>query len=61
MQDVDQELLLNSNLAVSKVSKTKIPPQWVQCDLRTLDMSILGKFSVIMAGSIQLHKLLNCS
>ena len=25
------------------------PPQWVQCDLRDFDMSILGKFSVIMA------------
>ncbi|KAF2354646.1 MT-A70-like [Trinorchestia longiramus] len=25
------------------------PPQWIQCDLRFLDMSILGKFSVIMA------------
>ena len=23
--------------------------QWIQCDLRQLDMSILGKFSVIMA------------
>ncbi|XP_045588812.1 N6-adenosine-methyltransferase subunit METTL3 [Procambarus clarkii] len=25
------------------------PPQWIQCDLRFLDMSILGKFAVIMA------------
>jgi len=25
------------------------PPQWIQCDLRSLDMSLLGKFSVIMA------------
>ena len=25
------------------------PPQWIQCDLRSLDMGILGKFSVIMA------------
>ncbi|OQR71019.1 N6-adenosine-methyltransferase 70 kDa subunit-like [Tropilaelaps mercedesae] len=25
------------------------PPQWIQCDLRFFDMSILGKFSVIMA------------
>ena len=24
-------------------------PQWVQCDLRQFDMSVLGKFSVIMA------------
>ncbi len=26
-----------------------VPPQWVQCDLRSLDLSVLGKFSVIMA------------
>ncbi|XP_071542409.1 N(6)-adenosine-methyltransferase catalytic subunit METTL3 [Panulirus ornatus] len=25
------------------------PPQWIQCDLRYLDMAILGKFAVIMA------------
>lgn len=25
------------------------PPQWVQCDLRYLDMNALGKFAVIMA------------
>ncbi|KAL3245198.1 hypothetical protein MRX96_018329 [Rhipicephalus microplus] len=25
------------------------PPQWIQCDLRYFDMSILGKFSVVMA------------
>uniref|UniRef100_A0A0A9Y4S1 mRNA m(6)A methyltransferase n=2 Tax=Lygus hesperus TaxID=30085 RepID=A0A0A9Y4S1_LYGHE len=25
------------------------PPQWIQCDLRYLDMTILGKFAVIMA------------
>ena len=52
MQDVDQELLMNSNLATSRISRTKIPPQWIQCDLRTLDMTVLGKFSVIMAGKI---------
>jgi mRNA (2'-O-methyladenosine-N6-)-methyltransferase len=26
------------------------PAQWVQCDLRFFDMSVLGKFTVIMAG-----------
>lgn len=25
------------------------PPQWIQCDLRYFDMSLLGKFSVVMA------------
>jgi len=28
---------------------TLVPPQWVQCDLRSLDLSVLGKFSVVMA------------
>lgn len=28
---------------------TLFAPQWIQCDLRYLDMSILGKFAVIMA------------
>ncbi|EDW43417.1 GM26549 [Drosophila sechellia] len=25
------------------------PPQWIQCDLRFLDMTVLGKFAVVMA------------
>ena len=25
------------------------PVQWVQCDLRNFDLSVLGKFSVVMA------------
>jgi mRNA (2'-O-methyladenosine-N6-)-methyltransferase len=32
-----------------KESTTLYPPQWVQCDLRYLDMTVLGKFAVIMA------------
>lgn len=28
---------------------TLIPPQWIQCDLRYLDFSVIGKFSVVMA------------
>ncbi len=30
-------------------TRNLVPPQWVQCDLRSLDLSVLGKFSVIMA------------
>ena len=26
-----------------------VPPQWVQCDLRNLNLPVLGKFSVVMA------------
>lgn len=38
-----------------------IPPQWIQCDLRYLDMSCLGKFSVIMADPpwYEIYKFLN--
>lgn len=28
---------------------TLFPPQWVQCDLRNFNMSVLGKFAVVMA------------
>ncbi|KAK3909150.1 N6-adenosine-methyltransferase catalytic subunit [Frankliniella fusca] len=35
--------------SVSKDSTILYPPQWVQCDLRYLDMRVLGKFAVIMA------------
>ncbi|CAF3533588.1 unnamed protein product [Rotaria sp. Silwood1] len=34
---------------VERISPGSLPPQWVQCDLRQFDMSVLGKFSVIMA------------
>lgn len=27
----------------------QLPPQWINCDLRTFDYSTLGKFQVIMA------------
>lgn len=49
MDDVNQAMLINSNSFSLKLSKTKLPPQWIQCDLRTIDMKVLGKFSVIMA------------
>lgn len=26
-----------------------LPPQWLDCDLRKLDTTVLGKFDVIMA------------
>ena len=31
------------------INRKMLPPQWVNCDIRYLDFSILGKFSVIMA------------
>ena len=41
---------LKANDAINKEGATKlVPPQWVQCDMRTFDMSVLGKFAVVMA------------
>ncbi|CAH0596967.1 unnamed protein product [Chrysodeixis includens] len=41
----------NGTTAAPKVDGvlTLTPPQWLQCDLRYLDMTFLGKFAVIMA------------
>jgi len=37
-------------MSVGLLESTKlIPPQWIQCDLRNLNLAVLGKFSVIMA------------
>ncbi|XP_072377328.1 N(6)-adenosine-methyltransferase MT-A70-like protein [Diabrotica undecimpunctata] len=40
---------IQSGPVVRVESTTLYPPQWVQCDLRYLDMTVLGKFAVIMA------------
>ncbi|ESO04318.1 hypothetical protein HELRODRAFT_79167 [Helobdella robusta] len=53
----DQQIISTSNnnveeLALSKIddaTTTLFPPQWVQCDLRQFDMSVLGKFAIVMA------------
>lgn len=58
----DCELTLHNNLfagteTVAKPAKPSVPdylqalgqPQWITCDIRTFDMSVLGKFGVIMA------------
>lgn len=38
-----------SKLKTNDPGATLHPPQWIQCDLRFLDMTVLGKFAVIMA------------
>ena len=56
LQDVKPENIQESNFVSQKSilthNKSHLirPPQWVQTDLRTFDMSVLGKFSIIMAG-----------
>lgn len=46
-----QEAADTSQVLIPKrsIEVTLNKPQWIQCDLRYLDMSCLGKFSVIMA------------
>lgn len=45
-----KEHFVSSHSGHSKRFKTVLyPPQWIQCDLRFFDMSLLGKFSVVMA------------
>ena len=40
----------NSSLTTAQNPGIKLTPaQWINCDLRSLDMKVLGKFSIIMA------------
>ncbi|KAF7274373.1 methyltransferase like 3 [Rhynchophorus ferrugineus] len=49
-QNTDNQIALPNKPIVGRVESTTLyPPQWVQCDLRYLDMTVLGKFAVIMA------------
>lgn len=48
-QSKDATPTVQSRAILSTESTTLYPPQWVQCDLRYLDMTALGKFAVIMA------------
>ncbi|KAG9219228.1 hypothetical protein CCMSSC00406_0001638 [Pleurotus cornucopiae] len=40
---------LEVGLGPDGMSKRAFPPQWINCDLRKFDYSVLGKFHVIMA------------
>lgn len=54
-QSSKEQLPVNATTSANGASRTLgesttlYPPQWVQCDLRYLDMTVLGKFAVIMA------------
>ncbi|XP_039443274.1 N6-adenosine-methyltransferase MT-A70-like protein [Culex pipiens pallens] len=41
--------LLGAKRVTNDPCATLYPPQWIQCDLRYLDMTVLGKFAVVMA------------
>lgn len=57
--DSDEQMINKSKIDAAENNPISIPkrsaevslmqPQWIQCDLRYLDMSCLGKFAVIMA------------
>lgn len=47
--DKTERSLPVSKLKVVDPSTALQPAQWIQCDLRFLDMTVLGKFAVIMA------------
>ncbi|XP_068239061.1 N6-adenosine-methyltransferase catalytic subunit isoform X1 [Palaemon carinicauda] len=48
-QDQTGSLLMTLSRPRQEERTILFPPQWIQCDLRFLDFSILGKFAVIMA------------
>ncbi|CUS22980.1 LAQU0S07e04588g1_1 [Lachancea quebecensis] len=41
--------LYTRNLCCSVASKSVLPAQWIQCDVRKFDFSVLGQFSVVVA------------
>uniref|UniRef100_A0A915I212 mRNA m(6)A methyltransferase n=1 Tax=Romanomermis culicivorax TaxID=13658 RepID=A0A915I212_ROMCU len=41
--------LANVGSGINDSVTTLFPPQWIQCDLRFFDLTVLGKFSVVMA------------
>lgn len=48
--DDPEALPRHSTMLKSALPRTKLtPPQWINCDMRYFDMSVLGKFAVIMA------------
>ncbi|KAH3667783.1 hypothetical protein WICMUC_005315 [Wickerhamomyces mucosus] len=40
---------INKNGSVSNVSREILPAQWINCDVRTFDFNILGKFAAVIA------------
>jgi mRNA (2'-O-methyladenosine-N6-)-methyltransferase len=44
-----RELERKSKERAKPLGEKLYPPQWIDCDLRKLDVAVLGKFDVIMA------------
>ncbi|XP_052872823.1 N6-adenosine-methyltransferase MT-A70-like protein [Anopheles cruzii] len=47
--DGEDEAHVGAKRPITDPCATLYPPQWIQCDLRYLDMTVLGKFAVVMA------------
>ncbi|XP_058066536.1 N6-adenosine-methyltransferase MT-A70-like protein [Anopheles bellator] len=45
----EDEAHVGAKRPITDPCATLYPPQWIQCDLRYLDMTVLGKFAVVMA------------
>ena len=52
-ENIQEPLVSQKSILTHNKSYLIRPPQWVQTDLRTFDMSVLGKFNIIMAGNVQ--------
>uniref|UniRef100_H2Y8F1 mRNA m(6)A methyltransferase n=1 Tax=Ciona savignyi TaxID=51511 RepID=H2Y8F1_CIOSA len=48
-KETQKSVLPKFNSDEDYISRKMLPPQWISCDIRYLDVSVLGKFSVIMA------------
>jgi mRNA (2'-O-methyladenosine-N6-)-methyltransferase len=48
--DADAAKHPKSGLTPSLASRARLPAQWLDCDLRALDMSALSKFEVVMCA-----------
>ncbi|CAK8696171.1 unnamed protein product [Clavelina lepadiformis] len=48
-EELNKGLLPKFDSDSDYIDRKMLPPQWINCDIRYLDISILGKFSVIMA------------
>ncbi|CAL9733548.1 N6-adenosine-methyltransferase Ime4p [Monosporozyma servazzii] len=48
-ENISNDMLYTHGLNCSYTNKPILPPQWIRCDVRKFDFTILGKFSVVVA------------
>ncbi|CAL9728153.1 N6-adenosine-methyltransferase Ime4p [Monosporozyma unispora] len=47
--EINHNMFYTHGLNCSYINKPILPPQWIRCDVRKFDFTILGKFSVVVA------------